>query len=172
MLQLYYRFTGAQTDRLMTLYREGNRENAAYYYPDLSAEQGLLRAREDFCRYLREDFFRVPGGVYCIWEEDGAWVSGLRLEPWEDGLLLEALETDPDFRRQGYGRRLLRAVQDQWAHERIYSHVNKKNRPSLAVHAQCGFKLWKDTARLLDGTVSAGCCTLLWQGQDRGKETQ
>lgn len=167
VLQLYYGLAPAQMEKLMALYQEGNRENAEYFYPELSPEQGLLRAREDFCRYLREDFFRVPGGVYCIWEEAGVWISALRLEPWEDGLLLEALETHPDFRKQGYAKKLVQAMQRELTGKRIYSHVSKKNKASLAVHGACGFTVFRDSARMVDGTVTAGSFTLLWESNSR-----
>jgi len=150
-------------ERLMAVYREGNRENALTLYPQMPVDAANLRAQEDFLAYLREDFFRHKGACYCVWEERGQYVSALRLEPWQDGLLLEALETHPDHRRKGYAKQLILAVQRELTGKRIYSHVHKKNKASLATHKACGFTVFRDTVRLLDGTVSAGSYTLKWE---------
>ena len=87
----------------MEVYREGHEENGAYFYPDEPPERALHLAEEDSRRFL-EGFFQIPGAQYWIWEEEGRYVSCLRLKPDRDGLLLEALETRPDCRRRGFGK--------------------------------------------------------------------
>ena len=145
--------------QLMEVYGEGNRENGVRLWPDLSENQQILRAEQDFIAYLREDFFWVEDAYYAIWEEDGRYLSALRLEPFEDGLLLEALETRPDCRGRGYATKLLQAVLAQESRT-IYSHVEKKNTASLRTHEKCGFVKISDCARYIDGSVSAGAFTL------------
>ena len=145
--------------QLMEVYSEGNRENAACFWPNLSEHQQILRAEQEFSAYLREDFFRVEGAYYAIWEEGGRYLSALRMEPFEDGLLLEALETRPDCRGRGYATQLLQAVLAQESRT-IYSHVGKKNTASLRTHEKCGFVKISDCARYIDGSVSAGAFTL------------
>ena len=71
--------------KLMGVYIEGNLENAEEFYPDLPEGQKLMQAEQDFYQYLNEVFFRTSGAVYAIWEEQGAYVSALRLEPYRDG---------------------------------------------------------------------------------------
>ena len=149
-------------DRLMQVYAEGNRENAQAFYPHMEPEKGQLCAEQDFWNYLTEDFFRQKGACYAIWEENGEYMAALRLEPWEDGLLLEALETHPDHRLQGHAKHLISELQQALPEATIYSHVSKRNRASLATHKACGFQILKDTVRLLDGTVSANSYTLRW----------
>ena len=145
---------------LMAVYEEGNRENGAEFWPELDASRQLLRAEQDFYQYLREVFFPVDGAVYCIWEERGSYVSALRLEPYRDGLLLEALETVPDCRRRGYAVELIRAVLERYANVKIYSHVGKRNAASLSVHEKCGFRRIQEHAVYIDGSVNDRCCTL------------
>ena len=152
-------------DRLMQVYAEGNRENAQTFYPHMAPEKGQLCAEQDFWNYLTEDFFRQKGACYAIWEDGGEYISALRLEPWEDGFLLEALETQPDHRRRGYAKTLITEVQKTLPETIIFSHVSKRNKPSLAAHRACGFQIIKDTVRLLDGTVSSNSYTLSWQGK-------
>ena len=60
--------------KLMAVYEEGNRENGAYFWPELSEGQQLLRAEEDFYQYLQEVFFPVEGAVYAVWQENGAYM--------------------------------------------------------------------------------------------------
>ena len=149
--------------RLMEVYIEGNLENAEEFYPNLTEGQKLMQAEQDFYQYLNEVFFRTSDAVYAIWEEQGTYVSALRLEPYRDGLLLEALETAPPSRRQGYAEKLIRAVQKQFSNQRIYSHVSKKNAASLRVHEKCGFRRISEYAAYIDGSVNQRACTLCWE---------
>ena len=149
--------------KLMGVYIEGNLENAEEFYPDLPEGQKLMQAEQDFYQYLNEVFFRTSGAVYAIWEAQGSYVSVLRLEPYRDGLLLEALETAPPSRRQGYAEKLIRAVQEQFSNQRIYSHVSKKNAASLQVHEKCGFRRISEYAAYIDGSVNQRACTLCWE---------
>ena len=150
-------------EALMGIYWEGNRENALDKYPNMELQAAHNRAEQDFYAYLRDEFFTQRGASYAVWVMDGNYVSALRLEPWEDGLLLEALETHPNHRKKGYAKDLIKAVQESLPEIPVYSHVNKRNTPSLATHKSCGFQILKDTVRYLDGTVSAYGYTLLWQ---------
>ncbi len=152
-------FDGLNRQRLMAIYEEGNRENAAMHYPDTPPGVGLTMAEQDFLYYLREDFFKVPGAFYAIWAENDLWVSALRMEPYNDGYLLEALETHPEHRGKGYAKKLVNQVQ-QMVDATIYSHVSKKNGASLTVHKACGFQTALNYAVYLDGSVSRGAITL------------
>lgn len=150
--------------QLMAVYEEGNRENGRENYPQESPHRQLFLQEEGFYQYLREVFFPTPGAVCAIWEEAQQYRAALRLEPYRDGLLLEALETAPYCRRQGYGRELIRAVQTCFPGQKIYSHVHKKNRPSLAIHEACGFRRISEQAAYIDGSVNSRCCTFCYEG--------
>lgn len=148
--------------QLMRVYEEGNRENGAEFYPHLPEGQQLIRAEQDFYAFLQE-FFRGPEAFYAVWTVDGNYAAALRMEPYRDGLLLEALETAPGLRRKGYARALInetKACLRTQGHRKIYSHVNKKNEASLAVHAACGFQRTLEHAVYIDGSVTQRCCTL------------
>lgn len=160
VLQWYRSVQELDFRRLMSVYEEGNLENAADRYPHLPQLQGLMQAEQDFYQYLREIFFPTEGAVYAVWEEAGAYVSALRLEPYRDGLLLSALETAPAYRRQGYAKKLVTAVLDQLPDKSIYSHVSKRNTPSLRTHISCGFQKISDHATYLDGSVLTSSYTL------------
>lgn len=159
MLRLAKSCSELDFSKLMEIYEEGNRENAAQFWPQLSEYEQTLRAQQEFYAYLHDDFFKTQGAYYAIWEEDGRYCSALRLEPYGDGLLLEALETKPDCRCRGYAAKLMQAVL-LCETRRIYSHVGKKNTASLRVHKKCGFVEIFDYARYIDGTVSSHAVTL------------
>lgn len=168
MLKWIDRLEKLNFSALMAVYVEGNRENAALLYPDLSEAQQLLRAEQDFYAYLSDTFFHTSGARYAVWEENGTYVSALRLEPYRDGLLLEALETLPQRRRQGYAAALITAVQACLAGEgsgKLYSHVNRRNQASLAVHRRCGFQKVLEFASYIDGSVNSRAVTLMWQAK-------
>ena len=147
---------------LMEVYADSNEEKASDW-PDLPRGFALNLAEQDFRQYLDEVFFRTPGALCALWEEDGRYVSALRLEPYKDGYLLEALETHPLFRRKGYAVKLIQAVQPHIGSVRIYSHVNKRNLASLKTHERCGFKPQSDHAVYINGSVDYRCSTLLYQ---------
>ena len=152
--------------QLMEVYSESNRENGAEFYPQLSSVEQRLRAEQDFYVFL-QDFFRAEHAVYAVWEENGRYLSALRLEPYRDGTLLEALETAPEYRRKGFGRKLILEALNSLSREialPVYSHVDKRNVASLAIHKACGFERISDTAVYIDGSVSNRCCTLIWGG--------
>lgn len=149
--------------KLMEIYIEGNQENGALLCRDMSPNQQLLQAEQAFYQYLTGSYFQTQGAMYAIWTEQGQYISALRLEPFLDGLLLEALETAPAFRRQGYGMKLIQAVQKAYP-QKIYSHVSKRNIPSLRIHEKCGFCRVLDYARYIDGSVSQTAVTLCYSG--------
>lgn len=149
---------------LMEVYRESNGWNGEEFFPMETPERQLALAEERFYQYLQEDFFSKPDARYCIWTENGSYVSALRLWPFLDGQLLEGLETKPGQRRKGYAACLIRAVQRHCpAGTRIYSHVSRDNTASLRLHESCGFRVIQESARCLDGSVSTRRRTLCWE---------
>ena len=146
--------------QLMAVYAESNRENGDEFYPQLSPGERLLQAEQDFYEYLRGSFFKTEGAYYALWMESGTYVSALRIEPYKDGVLLEALETAPEHRCRGYAKQLMEAVLA--GEKRVYSHVGKRNLPSLRVHAACGFQRISEQAVYIDGSVNSKCCTLCY----------
>ena len=149
--------------QLMAVYEEGNRENGQEFWPELPEGQQIHLAEQDFYQYLRESFFPAEEAVYAVWSVNGKYVSALRLEPYQDGLLLEALETAPEHRRKGYAAALLRAVLEQRQNIKIYAHIHKKNTPSLRTHESCGFHRILDHAVYIDGSVRSNSCTLCYE---------
>ena len=142
-------------DALMQVYLEGNRENGEDLYPEESPQRQMELALRDFENYLRHDFFSNKDACYWIWSEDGAYRSALRLEPYEDGLLLEALETHPEHRRRGYAKKLITAVLECLpTGTKLYSQISKRNTPSLASHRACGFTKLLDYTVEADGTIN------------------
>lgn len=162
MLVLARKLKELNFSMLMDIYEESNRENAASFWPDMSEGPRMLRAEQECYGYLKDVFFQTPQAVYAVWQEEGIYISALRLEPYKDGWLLEALETKPDRRKQGGAEKLIRAVQETGEFAKIYSHVGKRNAPSLAVHSKCGFTRIQEFAAYIDGSVDHRACTLRW----------
>lgn len=163
MLKIVKRLGELSFPRLMEIYVDDNRENGAERYPEEPEMRQLELAEADFRQYLVEVFFRQKGAFYAIWEESGRYVSALRLEPYRDGLLLEALSTHSAYRRMGYASMLIQAVQCLPEVEKIYSHVSKRNAPSQGTHIKCGFRVVADQAVYIDGSVNARAVTFCWE---------
>lgn len=168
MLLVYKKLHQLGFGALMEVYRESVAANGRELYPELSAGEQVLRAEQDFYAYLQQGFFTRPDDCYCIWEEQGQYVCALRLESYQDGLLLEALETEPAFRRRGFAQKLIRAVQEMTPGQKIYSHIHHENGPSISLHEKCGFRKISDRSRYADGSVNSYCGTYLYEAQNAG----
>ena len=149
--------------KLMEVYAEGNLENGRDLWPDEPEGRQIALAEQEFYQYLKQVFFLTKDARYLILEGNNRYISALRLEPYQDGLLLEALETAPEFRRKGYGEALVRAALETVEGIKVYSHVSKRNVASLRTHEKCGFVKILDHAVYADGSVNDVCCTLCCQ---------
>ena len=153
MLKIFHQMREIPFGELMDLYSDSNRRTAQAEYPHLDLYDAILQAEQDFYQYLQQCFFRTEGAVYAIWQVQGRPVSALRLEPYRDGLLLEALETAPDERRQGYAKMLIGAALELYVEKTIYSHISKRNIASQLTHEACGFRKILEHAVYADGSV-------------------
>lgn len=144
----------------MDVYRESNTENIDYFYPGQPRTDGLREKIEaNFLHFIETDFLTKPGNSYWVLEEDGVWVSALRLYTVQDRFFyMEALETRPDARRRGYAAKLMGGVMEalkQGGPFRLCDSVHKTNEASLNAHRKCGFVIASDAAvDYLTGTVN------------------
>lgn len=159
MLKICHSLSELSFGQLMSVYEEGNRLNAGEFYAHMDSNAALLQAEQDFYAYLEDCFFKTDGAWYAVWEVQGRYVSALRMEPYEDGLLLEALETLPEMRRRGFALLLMTAVLEQ-VDVNVYSHVHKGNFASVELHRRCGFQIISDRCVYIDGSESDACVTL------------
>ena len=109
------------------------------------------------------DFFSQEGAFCAGWVTESGMCSVLRIQRYGDGVLLTGVETAPEQRSRGYAYALICAVLAhlrQHGFGKVYSHVDRKNIPSLKLHEKCGFYKLRDTARLLDGSVTTKMDTL------------
>lgn len=124
----------------------------------VSGEQALY---EDFSLFLSEE-----DAVCCMWETDGRCVSCVRCEKYSNGFLLTCLETAPQERRKGYALLLVSEVL-AWLRKQsrmpVYVHIHNRNKASVALHEQLGFRIIADYAHLIDGTVSRSYYTMKFE---------
>jgi RimJ/RimL family protein N-acetyltransferase len=150
---------------LMRVYEQSNLEKGRQNWLYETKARQVALAEQDFYDYLRQCFFAISGAVYFVWQVTGHYVSALRLEPWKDGLLLTGLETSPGQRGKGYASELLQSVQaylEQQGAFMLYSHINKRNAASIAVHEKCGFRKLYDHAVYVDGSVDSISATYIF----------
>ena len=128
---------------------------AVYEKPNQDDCLGLINAEHEFYSYLKHVFFRTKGALYAVLSVDNVYVSALRLEPYKDGMLLEALETRQKLRQQGYATKLLEYVKAKLTagkYRKIYSHIKHDNKCSVSFHLKCGFLRISDHALMIDGS--------------------
>ena len=151
-------------EKLMHLYRGFYTNRGAQVVSQEAQSRRSLRDEEELWDFLFCDFFSGKGAGYYIRVGKNQYLSSLRLWHFQDGFLIEGLETDPDFRRQGHARYLLQTVQERIPRNTpLYAHVNRKNQASLKLHASCGFQSYLNYARGIFGDVSSKSVTLLWE---------
>lgn len=130
-----------------------------------SLESGdLFSSTQEFYDYWSCGFFSQTGVSCAVWEEDGVYISAMCLEPYRDGLLVTALETRPEERGRGMAGKLISAVLQRLKSDddlKIYSHIQRRNIPSLRLHKSCGFSFCSDHAVFLDGSISRNYDTYL-----------
>lgn len=149
MLLCFRTFDGVDGRRLMNIYAESNLENTAFFYPKLTDKrEAVKKVEHDFLNYLKSEFLADGENLLFVWEEQGVWVSALRLYRVGDRrYYIEALETHPAYRRKGYGARLLRGTVEFLKEGGAFclrSNVSKNNKASLATHKACGFSVVSD----------------------------
>ena len=146
MLRKITEYQNVDTRKLMEVYSESNLENTDYFFPDEPDKKAAVqKVEEGFLDFLKNDFFNQADAAYWILEINGVYVSALRTCMIREGLYyLEALETRPDSRRNGYGTLLLSGVAASLKEKgpfRLCSCVSKKNTASLKTHEKSGFRI-------------------------------
>ena len=145
---------------LMRVYEEGNVDNAKIRYSNMDANAAVLQVEQDFYAYLEEVFFAAKDAKYYVLSENEKYLAALRIEPFENGVLLEGLETRPGFRCCGFAKQLVGRMLSE-VDCPVYSHVMKDNFPSLRTHYSCGFEKYSDTANMINGSINRDCFTLI-----------
>lgn len=135
-------------------------------YADLMLEDetDTWQSRENLYRYMSEVFFAKAENMCYVLEDEGKYLSSLRIEHFEDGYLVHALQTMKLERGKGYASALFEEMKKDIVLEEdkhIYSHILKNNKPSIVLHRQMGFQRLLDYAKLLDGSVSWNYFTMV-----------
>lgn len=99
-----------------------------------------IRRREGVLKQRRGFFTRAyrRARVHLLVDEDGGLLGFAATR--SDGYLL-FLAVDPDYRGQGFGRRLVAAIVDE--HDSVTAHVRRTNDAALAFYTDLGFEVSK-----------------------------
>lgn len=129
------------------VYSEGSFEIAREKHPgQMDLSEAILEEEEYFVGFLKK-FMTNEQNRYYVVEIEDKWVSALRLTQIEDFYYLEALETAPEYRRNGYAETLIEDVISLLKNRGnviIRSNVNKSNVASLVTHERCGFRIERE----------------------------
>lgn len=161
MLKLCYEINDLDFRQLMDVYEETNQITGRENYPNEIENLQILFAEQDFYQYL-DLFFKYPDAKCAVWVEEERYLAALRMEGYQGAYIITALEVLPGARGKGYGTKLLKAVQDI-SDMPLYSHVQKQNVASLAVHKKCNFTVVSQEALFIDGVKRNDHYTLMWK---------
>lgn len=148
VLLVFKDFESVDAEQFLNIYKESSADNAQKWFPELEKAEALKEYENGFLGFMKNDFFS-GGGLLFIIADCGCYVSALRLyEKAPAEYYLEALETNPDCRKKGYGREVLLQLQRYLKnHSKSYiltAHVEKTNIPSLKAHKSAGFEITAD----------------------------
>ena len=137
---------GIDLEKLMDIYEESNWENLSMVEDDSieKIDENILyqKVRDAYKAYLINEFLKSGKNYLAILKDEKDYLSALRIYDEGEFFLLEALETNPKYRRSGYGERLVREVISLLGKgSEIRSEVAISNKKSLALHRKLGFKL-------------------------------
>lgn len=136
---------GINLDKLMDIYEESNRENLSMVEsdPGEKTDKNILykKVRASYKSYIKNEFLKDRKNRLAILIDGEKYLAGLRIYDEGNFYLLEALETNPIYRRMGYGERLVREVLKALEKgKEIRAGVSVSNKKSLALHKKVGFK--------------------------------
>lgn len=163
MLKIIRSMAEADIAQLLNVYKNSLAERKNLYR-QLSDFEQTQAVENDF--YLNTmHFLEQHEGVYAVWVIEGAYVCAVRLVQFGEDILFAGLETEPNERRRGYASRLICAILKTFLNDDVcvYVHVRKDNTASVRLHKACGFVIEKESAVLLDGTVSNYFYTMRFQ---------
>lgn len=124
-----------------SVYIEASYENAKEKYPESEDLTEAMKQEEIyFVEKFLGKFMSKNKNSYYVLEENGVWVSALRLTKLDGYYFMEALETAPAYRKKGYAEKLISEVIMHLGEGAVIrSNVRKTNIASLAIHKKCGF---------------------------------
>lgn len=122
-------------EQLFSVYEESMKDLQSRY-------ASLEDMKASYADFLNE-FLSIPNQYVLVEAAEGQWVSGLRAIETESGCwFLEAVETMPEERRKGHGRRLLLHTLDflkSRGMQQAFCQISKNNIKSQKLHISCGF---------------------------------
>lgn len=139
---------GIDLEKLMDIYEESNWENLSRVRDivggsiDSFDKKYLYEiVRKSYCDYITKYFLKNDNNNLAILINEEEYLAALRIYDEGEFFLLEALETNPIYRRMGYGERLVREVVKSLERgKEIRAEVGLSNKKSLALHKKVGFK--------------------------------
>ena len=122
-------------EQLFSVYEESMKDLQSRY-------ASLEDMKASYADFLNE-FLSIPNQYVLVEAAEGQCVSGLRAIETESGCwFLEAVETMPEERRKGHGRRLLLHTLDflkSRGMQQAFCQISKNNIKSQKLHISCGF---------------------------------
>lgn len=146
MIQYFTTFDAIDLKQLMAVYKGSNEKGAQRTYPEENDYVKRLDTYESaFLKFIRDDFLSLPHSTYAVYVENGIYFSAARLiRSDQNTIYLEALETNPLYRKQGYAKKLIVQLKADLVRQgvrELRSNVSYSNEKSLSLHEACGFAI-------------------------------
>ncbi len=171
-LLVFNDFSGVDIQEFLNIYKESSEENSKHRYPELSEKEALKKYENGYTEYMKNHFFTDSRKLFVL-ADVNHYLSALRLSKISPGkYYLEALETNPQFRRMGYAGDLIYRTENYLKKRNnkfiIISHVEKSNTASLNTHFAVGFEITADYY-IEDGECFGSDYELTYSSEDTNK---
>ena len=137
MIEIVKKINSEVINNLFEIYAESMQETLQS--GNYKSKQDMLG---DYQLFLKE-FISKPNQLVIVEIQNGVWVSGLRaIETKPSHWHIEAVETRPDSRQKGYGKKLLKNTLEYLTTRGMKSAdccIAKSNIASQTLHTNCGF---------------------------------
>jgi ribosomal protein S18 acetylase RimI-like enzyme len=116
--------------------------------------EALGRARAELLPVIERELAEPRDRVWSARDAEGATVGWLWVQPGESrrSAFLYQITVAARFRRQGYGRAMLAALEELLARdgiEQLSLQVNRANEPARRLYAAAGYEFVRDEGRML-----------------------
>lgn len=148
MIEIVKQFEKLNFNKLMQVYEESNTLNAKAYVKEdnISFEDALLKSKESFYSFLKNNFFVKNNGMFFILkDENGEYKAALRIEEYEENkFFLQGLETKLDCRNCGFSTTLLKEtisyLEEKRGNIEIRCSILEDNVSSIKSHLKVAFR--------------------------------
>lgn len=133
---MYYELVNASLKDIEKLIRY--KENNIFQYVDTKDKDEILRIQKYVLEHINKQI-----ELYKVIIVDGEIVGSLLVEDKDDGVILDEIYLEEDYRNKGIGTKIIKQV--LLGNKIVYLWVYQKNKKAIKLYKSLGFKVIQET---------------------------